>query len=271
MSEKYLHRQEAPFGDEVWEGIDKTVVGAAKSKLSGRSILQIDGPYGVGLKTLASEDVQVEEKVVEGVCLCASCPAPIAMIQSSFTLGVRDIASYEQSKVPLELGAAARAAISCALQEDELIFNGSKVLKLEGLLNSKKSQSLKLGGWDEIGRAAKDIISAVTILDGAGFGGPYVLALSPKLYNLLFRIYPQGNATETEHIRQIASEGIIKSAAISEGGLVLNTGRQFASIVLGQDLMTGYVGLCGCSYEFNVIETVTLRLVRPEAICVLKQ
>ena len=29
MSEKYLHRSDAPFGDSVWEKIDETVVAAA--------------------------------------------------------------------------------------------------------------------------------------------------------------------------------------------------------------------------------------------------
>ena len=43
MSEQYLHRGDAPFGDSVWEQIDRAVVEAAKSQLSGRRLLQHDG------------------------------------------------------------------------------------------------------------------------------------------------------------------------------------------------------------------------------------
>ena len=60
-------------------------------------------------------------------------------------------------------------------------------------------------------------------------------------------------------------------SAISSGGIFLNVGRQFASIVLGQDLMTSFVGPSGSNYEFNVTETAALRLVCPEAICILQQ
>lgn len=272
MSEKYLHRKDAPFGSEIWEKIDQTVVAAAKSQLCGRRILHVDGPYGLGLKALPSEDKQVsDEKATAEVSMYASCPAPVMTIQSKFNLSARDIVAFEQTGVPLELGQAAKAAISCARQEDSLIFNGSTPLKLDGLFTSDRAHVCKLKSWDQTGTAADDIIGAATLLDEAGFAGPYVLALTPKLYNLLLRRYPQAETTELEHIRQIATEGIIKAPAISNGGIFLNVGRQFVSIVLGQDLTTVFVGPCEAGYEFNIIETLALRLVCPGAICILQQ
>jgi len=271
MSEKFLHRKDSPFGDEIWDRIDETVVNAARGQLSGRRILHVDGPYGLGFKTVGSGDFELEEKHVEGTSVKGNCPGPVVMIESSFGLSARDIAAFEQSGAPLELAEAARAAMACARQEDELIFNGSKTLNLDGVLTSERSQSFNLRGWEEVGTAAEDIINAATILDGAGFGGPYILALRPGLYNLLFRRYPQGNATELEHIGQITTGGIVKSAAIPTGGILLNAGREFASIVVGQDLMTAFVGPADGEYEFNVAETVALRLTTPEAICILKQ
>ena len=44
MTEKYMQRQEAPFSEKVWEQIDSTVVNAAKSQLSARRLLAVDGP-----------------------------------------------------------------------------------------------------------------------------------------------------------------------------------------------------------------------------------
>ncbi len=84
------------------------------------------------------------------------------------------------------------AAISAAAAEDTLIFEGNKNLGVSGLFNAKGVQSVDLGKWDDIGTAANDVIRAVTALDRAGFHGPYLLALTPDLYNLLFRLYLQG-------------------------------------------------------------------------------
>jgi uncharacterized linocin/CFP29 family protein len=270
MSAKFLQRDDAPFGGQVWEKIDNTVVAAARGQLCGRRLLQVKGPYGLGLKALPSADKPVSDKTAGDAKMTASCVTPLAMIQSEFSLAIRDVAAFEQSGLPLDLGDAAKAAIDCARQEDNLIFNGSRALGIKGLLNIEGTHSVKLKPWDDVGAAANDIIQAVTALDGSGFHGPYALALVPKLYNLLYRRYPQGNATELEHLSQIVTDGIVKAPAVLAGGILLCTSGPFANIVLGQDLMTGFNGTAGNGYEFPVSESVALWLTQPEAVCVLK-
>lgn len=271
MSEKFLHRKDAPLGEKTWEKIDETVIAAAKSQLGGRRLIKTKGPYGLGLKAMYSSDSTVDEKTVSGAKMTVSCVTPLVMIQSEFTLAARDIAAFEQSGLPLDLNNAAKAAINCAQQEDNLIFNGSKTLGLKGLLNIDGGRSAKLKRWNNIGTAADDILRAVRLLDDAGFHGPYALGLSVELYNRLFRRYPQASATEFEHIRQFVTDGIIKAPAIPSGGILLCTCCPFADIVLGQDITAGFVGPSGSNYEFIVSESVALRLTQPEAICVLKK
>lgn len=271
MSEKFLHRGDAPFEAKVWERIDETVVGAAKSQLCARRLLHVEGPYGIGLKSLPGADrAAAEESAVEGVSLIASSATPVIAIQSRFCLAARDIAAFEQSGMPLNLEAVAAAAIACARQEDALLFYGSKALGVAGLLNAAGVQSRKLKPWEEVGAAVEDLIEAVTQLDHAGFHGPYALALAPNLYNRLFRRYPQGPLTEIEHLRSLVTEGLIKAPAIGSGGVLLASGREYATVVLGQDLMTGFVGPAGPNYEFTVSESVALRLLQPAAVCVLQ-
>jgi uncharacterized linocin/CFP29 family protein len=271
MSEKFLHRKEATFSEKVWEKIDETVVVAAKSRLSGRKLIRTQSPYGLGVKALPSGDKTVDEKTAGGTRMTVSCITPLAMIQSEFTLPIRDIAAFEQSGLPLDLCNAAKAAISCAQQEDNLIFNGSRTIGLKGLLNIEGTQSAKLKQWNNVGTAADDILRAVRLLDNASFHGPYALGLSVELYNLLFRRYPQGSATEFEHIRQFVTDGIIKVPIMPSGGILLCTCGFCADIILGQDLMTGFVGPSGSEYQFIVSESVALWLTQPEAICILKK
>ncbi len=269
-AEQYLHRGDAPFGAEVWQKIDTAVVEAARSQLSGRRLLHTMGPHGLGLKTLPFGDSPVSGKTVEGVTVESSCAIPLAMIHSEFTLAVRDIAAYEQSGVPLSLGPAAKAALAVARQEDQLLFNGLQALGATGLLNTPGVRSIKLKTWSEVGAAVQDIISAVNELDNAGFPGPYALALTPKSYNHLFRLYPQSEKTELEHVRQIVTDVVIKAPALAGGGVLIDTSGPFANIVLGQDLMTSFVGPAPGQYEFTVSESLALWLRQPEAVCVLK-
>lgn len=270
MSDKFLHRDDAPFSEKVWERIDQAVVEAAKGQLSARRVLHVEGPYGLGLKSLPSVEKEIAEAAGEGVSLAASSATPVAAIQSAFTLSARDVAAFEGTGLPLDLRAAVAAAMSCARQEDALLFSGAKALGVEGLLTAKGTQSLKLKSWEELGGAVNDLIQGVTILDKAGFHGPYALALTPALYNLLFRRYRQGNVTEIEHMRTVVTDGVVKAPAINAGGVLIASGRQFASIVLGQDLMTAFVGPSGRNYELVISESLALRLAEPAAVCVLK-
>ncbi len=270
MSGQYLNRGDAPFGDEVWEAIDNAVVGAARTQLAGRRLLHTIGPQGLGLKTLPFGDRPVQGNTVEGVTVSSSCMIPVAMIQSEFTLSVRDVAAYEQSGLPLDLDAAVKAALALAHQEDQIVFNGLPPLNVVGLLDTPRVRSVKLRPSDVVGDAVQDIISAVGELDAAGFLGPYALALTPKSYNHLFRLYPQSDTTELEHARQVVTDRIVKAPALPGGGVLIDTGGPFANIVLGQDMMTSFVGPAPGRYQFAILESIALWVRVPEAICILK-
>ncbi len=268
--DKYLHRSEAPFDEKVWSAIDEVVNEAARSQLSARRMLEIDGPYGLGLKLIAGRDHTAEKiKDSSSVEISISNAIPVVALQKTFSLDVRDVAHFEQTGMPIEMNEAAMSAIACAKMEDSLVFYGSKALASEGLLNARGAHSLKLQKWDETGKAADDVIKAVTSLDNAGFHGPYILALTPALYNLLFRRYPQGDHIELEHLKSIAGT-IIKAPAITSGGVLLAKGKQFASIVIGQDLITRFTGPSAGHYEFTIFESLALRLLEPSAVCVLQ-
>ena len=265
---KYLHREDAPFGDALWTRIDQAVVETAKAHMAARRLLHLDGPHGLGLKDVPGDDEAIETS--EGLTVLASKTVPVAQIAANFVLSQRDLAAWEERDAILNLAPVARAAAACARQEDQILFHGSKALGTPGLLAAKGAASAKLGDWSSVGAAAEDIIAAATALDQAGFRGPYALALAPGLYNQLFRLYPQGSMTELDHINKIATDGVVKAPALQSGGVMIASGRQYASIIVGQDLAAGFLGPTEQSYEFFLSESVALRLVCPEAITVLK-
>lgn len=289
MASKYLGREDAPISAGVWDKLDATMIGAAKSQLVGRRLLSVEGPFGLGLKFVPLDDMivsfGVEEVLGKGAEgaeddaeaylgmepeIVASPVLPLALIRHGFSLGIRDFAAFERDGVALDLAGVAEAAIACARAEDELIFRGSLDLGVSGLMNAEGNLILKLGSWSKVGHAADDVIKAVSLLDDAGFHGPYSLALTPGRYNLLYRMYPQGNTTELAHLQTIVTGGIIKAPVVKEGGVLLASGLQFASIVLGQDMAVGFVGPSDGDLDFSITESLALHVRQPDAVCVLQ-
>jgi len=268
MPNKYLGRDDAPFGDAVWEVLDAAMIEAAKSQLTGRRLLHIEGPHGLGLKGVALQDEVITPAKPGQPEVVASATLPLALIRTTFTLSARDLASYERNGVPLDVGNLVQAAITCAQLEDELLFSGSKQLNTVGLLTVAASK-VKLGAWEKAGDAAADMIKALTALDTAGFHGPYAVALAPSRFNLLFRRYPQGNQTEMAHLQSMVTEGIFKAPVLKDGGALLASGKQFAAIVLGQDMTVGFIGPSGGELEFSISESLAPRVRQPKSICVL--
>ena len=171
MANKYLVREDAPFGSETWEVLDAAMMEAAKSRLVGRRLLHIEGPFGLGLKVVPLRDVEIESGLVVSEFL------PVLLIQKTFALGVRDLASYEREGIALDTSAVAEAAIECARLEDGLVFNGTP--PMPGLLTVEGANELELSPWDEVGTAAEDIIKAMS---------EATLAMFDDLANALIRV-----------------------------------------------------------------------------------
>ncbi|AGB03769.1 family 1 encapsulin nanocompartment shell protein [Methanoregula formicica] len=261
METSYLGREDAPLSAGTWKLLDATMIEAAKSQLAGRRLLSIEGPFGFGLKAVPLSDCEVAEGIT------ASPFLPVNLVTTTFFLNKRDIAAAERDNLMLDLDPVACAAMSCAAKEDGIIFSG--IGDTPGLLGAEGSGSLALTTWDKVGTAADQIISAVTKMDDAGFHGPYCLGLAPSRYNLLLRRYPQGDGTELDHIRSIIGGDVVKAPALKTGGVLLASGKQYCSIVIGQDMSIGFVGPAGDAYEFSISESLALFIRAPEAICVL--
>jgi len=187
------------------------------------------------------------------------------MIFRTFSLSIRDIAAFERFQIELGLQPLVQAAMEAASTEDALIFQGSA--DVPGLLNVDGSLQSGLGQWAGIGAAASDVIGAATMLDQAGFHGPYTLALAPDRFNQLYRLYPNGTLTELDHIKSIVGDGVVKAPALEGGGVLIASGKHIASIILGQDMSLGFIGPQEQKYEFSISETLALFVRQPKGIC----
>ncbi|HMK92737.1 MAG TPA: family 1 encapsulin nanocompartment shell protein, partial [Thermoleophilia bacterium] len=227
MTVDALGRDAAPIGSALWERLDQAMVGVATSQLAGRRLLEVRGPFGLGLKDLSLPDAEVGEG------LLVSDSIPLVLVQRGFALSTRDLAAYEREPTSMNLGPLVEAALAVARLEDEVIFNGTA--RGGGLLTTEGIASVALPSWNDVGSATQTVIAAADQLDDNGFHGPYTLALAPARYNALLRRLDNGLVTELQAVREVATDGVVKAPLLGDGGVLVASGGYFAHVVLGQD------------------------------------
>ena len=104
----------------------------------------------------------------------------------------------------------------------------------------------------------------------AGYDGPYALVLSPAMYARLASLMSTGRR-EMEMVEKLVKVGIFQSTGMPEdAALVLSPQAWNIDLVVGQDVVTAYVGNEGLDHRFRVFETLALRVKRAGAVCLLK-
>jgi uncharacterized linocin/CFP29 family protein len=246
--------------------IEEAATSAAGDILTGRKIIGVEGPYGLGLTTLevGNDDLCREPGPGEASAV-VSHALSIPMIYRRFSLSKRRIAAAQEIGQPLNLKVAEDAAQAVAAREEEFVYRGQPNFHLFGVLNAEGRNTLKGGNWGNVDEVLDNVIAAVNILDGKGYRGPYGLALAPALYNNLFRRYAGTELLQIEHLKRLCTRGIVK--ADIEGGVLV--AKDVGSIVLGQDMQVRYLGPDAAHEHFTVSESVVLKIEAPDAICTI--
>lgn len=246
--------------------IESAAVTAARDVISGRRIIDVEGPYGLGLATLeVGNDDRCREPGPEEASAVVSRALSLPMIYRRFSISKRRIAAFRHMGQPLNLKAAEDAAQAVAAREEEFVYEGQTEFHLSGLLTAEGRQSIKGRNWDNVDEVLGDVIDAVNVLDGRGYRGPYGLALAPDLYNNLFRRYPGSDLLQIEHLKRLCTRGIVKASI--RGGVLVS--REVGSIVLAQDLQISHLTTDAAHEHFSVNESLVLKIEAPDAICII--
>jgi uncharacterized linocin/CFP29 family protein len=251
---------------ELMTRIEEAAVNAARQVLSGRRIVDVEGPYGVGLTTVeVGNDDRCREPGPDEASAVVSRALSVPMLYRRFTISKRRIAAFQEMGGPLNLRPAEDAAQAVAAREEEFIYQGQPDFHLGGLLTVEGRQNVKAGDWDNVDEVLNDVITGVNALDGKGYRGPYGLALAPELYNNLFRRYPGSDLLQIEHLKRLCTRGIVKAAI--EGCVLVAC--DVGSIVLGQDLHVAHLASDAAHEHFAVSESLVLKIEAPDAICTI--
>jgi len=170
---------------------------------------------------------------------------PLAHIVRPFSLPARDLAAYQREASSVDLMPLVQATLDVVRAEDRVVFAGTS--RAPGLLKARGVLKVRLADWADIGGAQTNMIEAVSALDKAGFHGPYAVALGPGRYNMLLRRFETAAVSELDVVKSVATAGVVKAPALGDGGVMLQAGKEFSHIVLGQDLSVGFSGVARLS------------------------
>jgi uncharacterized linocin/CFP29 family protein len=256
----------APESPELLNKIEEAAVSAARDILTGRRIIDVEGPYGLGLTAVevGNDDLCREPGPGEASAVLSHALS-LPMIYRRFSLSRRRIAAFREMGQPLNLKVVEDAAQAVAMREEDFIYQGQPDFHVHGLLTAAGRNTLQGGDWDSVDQVLDNVIAAVNALDGKGYRGPYGLALAPALYNNLFRRYPGSDLLQIEHLKRLCTRGIVKAQI--EGGVLV--AKDVGSIILGQDLQIAYLSPDAAHENFAVTESLVLKIEAPDAICTI--
>ena len=256
----------APESPELLNKIEEAAVSAARDILTGRRIIDVEGPYGLGLTAVevGNDDLCREPGPGEASAVLSHALS-LPMIYRRFSLSRRRIAAFREMGQPLNLKVVEDAAQAVAMREEDFIYQGQPDFHVHGLLTAAGRNTLQGGDLGSVDQVLDNVIAAVNALDGKGYRGPYGLALAPALYNNLFRRYPGSDLLKIEHLKRLCTRGIVKEQI--EGGVLV--AKDVGSIILGQDLQIAYLSPDAAHENFAVTESLVLKIEAPDAICTI--
>jgi uncharacterized linocin/CFP29 family protein len=254
------------FASDLMNKIEETAVSAAREILTGRRIIDVEGPYGLGMTTVeVGNDDLCRQPGPNEASAVLSRALSLPMIYRRFSISKRRIAAFQEMGQPLHLKMVEDAAQAVAMREEEFVYMGQPDFHLQGLLTADGRSTLQGGDWGSVDQVLENVIAAVNILDSKGYRGPYGLALAPALYNNLFRRYPGSDLLQIEHLKRLCTRGIVK--ANIDGGVLV--ARDVGSIILGQDLQIVYLSPDAAHENFAVTESLVLKIEASDAICTI--
>jgi uncharacterized linocin/CFP29 family protein len=179
---------------------------------------------------------------------------------AEFVLRARQMAMAVATPFGLDLGAVAMAAADVARQEDACVLGG---------LLAAAGASGALGDWDALGSPFRAVAEAEAQMLGAGYDGPYALVMAPAMYARLASNINCGRR-EIEVVEKLVRAGIHQSPVVPADRVLLLSPQPWnMDMVVGQDVITAYLGNEGLDHRFRVFETLVLRVKRSGGVCVL--
>jgi uncharacterized linocin/CFP29 family protein len=262
-----LTRDLAPISSAAWEEIDAEARRVLTLKLAGRKLVDFSGPLG---PTVAAVNLGRLEALSSGpvanVDAARRAVLPLVELRTSFDLARSELDAIENGAKDFDQEPIVEAATRMAQAEDTAIFHGYAAGGIKGIDQASPHPALPISeNYQEYPRS---IAEATRLLRLAGIDGPYAIALGPRCYTGLTQATGDGGYPVLNVVRKLVDGPLVWAPAVN-GAIVLSTRGGDFELAVGRDLSVGYHSHSDTSVRLYLIETLTFRVLTPEAAVAL--
>ena len=261
-----LRRHLAPISADAWKAIDDEAARVLKLNLAARKLVDFQGPLGWQASAVNVGRVARIAGPMKGVDAVLRKVQPLAELRVSFDLVRSEMDSVDRGAADPELAPVIEAAQAMAHAEDRVVFDGYDAADIRGIKEASPHQHLRIA--DDYAAYPATVSEALEKLRQAGVDGPYAIALGPRCYAGLMRAMAPGGYPIYEHVRQLLEDRVVWAPAV-DGAVVLSTVGGDYELVVGQDVSIGYESHTETHVRLYLVESMTFRVLRPEAAVVL--
>lgn len=229
-------------------GIEEEAARTFKRWIAGRRVIDVIGPKGIELSSVATGHTTSIDAPIEGVQAKQREVAPLVELRVPFTVRRDDIDNVARGSKDSDWQAVKDAAVAIAKAEDSIIFNGYGDAGIEGIIPTSSNEALTIN--DDIERLPQAVSNALAQLQLEGIDGPYALLLPADMWEDVHEETDDGYPV-IKHIERIVNDSVIWAPAIDCAVLLSLRGGDY-ELHLGRDLSIGYLS--------HDAETVTLYL-----------
>jgi len=262
-----LHRELAPISSAAWSEIEDEARRVLKLRMAGRKLVDFNGPLGPAAAAISLGRLEpLKTAPVAGVEASRRTALPMVELCTSFDLARTEIDAIERGAEDFDLVPLIEAATRLAQAEDTAIFHGYGAAGIRGIDQASTHPTLPIS--ENYGEYPRSIAEATRLLRMAGVDGPYALALGPRCYTGLMQATGSGGYPVLNVVRKLVDGPLIWAPAVN-GAVVLSTRGGDFEVSIGRDVSIGYRSHTDQSVRLYLIESMTFRVLTPEAAVAL--
>lgn len=263
----HLRREQAPLSDEAWSQIDDEARRVLELHLAGRKAVDFKGPKGLRKAAVNVGRIDpLKGAPVEGVQSYLREVQPLVEYRVPFQLSRAEMDAIDRGCEDPDFDPLHDAAKKIARAEDIAIFHGYEQAGIKGITEASKHPPVILS--DDFELFPRAVADATRSLRASGVDGPYALAVGPRCYAGLLQATAHGGYPILEIVRRAIDGPIIWAPAV-DGSIVLSMRGDDFELTVGQDVSIGYLSHTADTVTLYFIETMTFRVLTPEAAVAL--
>ncbi len=256
-------RELAPLSAKAWEEIESRAREVLLSRLSGRRVVSVHGPNGIGYTAISEGRLSLidDAEVKSGVYAVQ----PLTEARIRFTLNKWELDNLERGAKDIDFGPMDSALEKLALFEEHAIYNGYEKGGIKGLRQSSGHKTLNFG--TDANAILASVAQGVLILKGAYIHGPYSLVVGKDAWvKLNSETHPM---SLFDRVEKMIGGSIVLSSCL-DGALLIPYDDENLELTLGMDFSIGYESHDSKEVTLFATESFTFRVMEPKAVVVYK-